>query len=555
MGCHSQCDKPGLAVRQTAEIGHSKGQCLRRLAIAGHKTENRTEERWSYRILDSSRAAYGPSGMRLKRRSAIGYLLSAITAQREALRCWSAVRGGFCASCKIQARYQKSGSTLVLVLGAIVIAAMLAVSYLIFTDNLREQAARTLDQDQREIGLEQQIQETEKLIRDQLQHDSTLDLSDDALAGSSPVFRATVLGQADTTVLKSTPIETATNFPSLKPLSDSDPFAAAQALVHLIDLTAIDKPALNGQRRLSNVQLTVTPEIAVREIPVSQFTVYSAADPFTIAPGTFGVSSQVGRIFSESAITISGAWSSSYPILAKGQITFDSGASLRVADTNSASGPIGLSTNTWTTSSVPNDFFAEARTQLDSKFITGDVLPLENVPSDQIYDSTSERVLNFTLLQAECDLVVIAQGWRPPDADGYWVMVNAPKTGASYSGRLSYPHAGGGQNRSNQSVAFVAYNNKDNNAQIFLAFDYRRIPRNISSVYLAVLDNRGKPASNAIVLVRGAQTLSGPLSIVSPHPIVIAGDFNQTASACSLITDQDVQAQPTDWGSPSVGNL
>jgi hypothetical protein len=442
----------------------------------------------------------------------------------------------------------------VLVLGAIVIAAMLAVSYLIFTDNLREQAARTLDQDQREIGLERQILATEKLIRDQLQHDSTLDLSD-ALANSSPAFRATILGQEDATVLKSTPIETVTGFPNLKPLTDNDPFAAAQALVHLIDLTAIDKRARNGQRRLSNVQLTLTPRIAVREIPVSQFTVYSAADPFTIAPGTFDANGEVGRIFSESSITVSGDWSSSYPILAKGQITFNSGASLRVADANSSSGPIGLSTNTWTPSSVSNDFFAEARTELDSKFITGDVLPLENVPSDQIYDSASGRVLNFGLLQAECDLVVVVQAWRPPDADGYWVMVNAPKTGASYSGWLSYAHAGGGQNHSTQSVAFVAYNNKDNTAQIFLAFDYQGLPSNVSSVYLVVLDNRGKPVSNAVVLVRGAQTLSAPLSIVSPHPIVIAGDFNQTASACSLITDQDVQAQPADWGSPSVGNL
>jgi hypothetical protein len=452
------------------------------------------------------------------------------------------------------AQYQESGSTLILVLGAIAVATMLAVSYLIFTDNLREQAARTLNQDQREIGLEQQILKIEKVIRDQLQHDSAFDLRNPS-ASPSPVFRASIVGQDDTTVLRSTPIETATDFPNLKPLSESDPFAAAQALVHLIDLTATDKPALGGQQRLPNVQLTLSPQIAVREIPVSQFTVYSAADPFTVTTDIFDASGQVGRIFSESSITVSGVWSSSYPVLAKGQINFNIGASLRVADTNSSSGPIGLSTNTWTAGSVPNDFLAEARTRLDAKFITGDVLPLENVPADQIYDSTSGRVLNFALLQAECDLVVVAQAWRVPDADGYRVTVNSPKTGASYTGRLSYGHAGGGRNHSSQSVAFVAYNNKDNAAQIFLAFDYRRLPGNVSSVYLVVFDNSGRPVNNAVVLVRGAQTLTGPLSIVSPHPIVVAGDLNQTANACSLITDQDVQAQPAEWGSSSVGAL
>jgi hypothetical protein len=451
-------------------------------------------------------------------------------------------------------RYRKSGSTLILVLGAIFIAAMIAVSYLVFTDNVREQAARTLNQDQREIGLEEQILQTEKEIRSQLQHASVLVLSDPS-ASPSPVLRASVVGQDDATVLKAMPVETTADFSSLSTLSNSDPFAAARARVHLIDLTAVSKPVFEGQQRLANAQLTLTPQIAVREIPVSQFTVYSAADPFSVAPSIFDLSENVGRIFSESAITVSGTWSSLYPILAKGQITFNSGASLQVSDTNSSSGLIGLSTNTSAIGSNPNEFLASARTQLDSKFITGDVLPLENVPSDQIYDSTSERVLNFTLLQQKCDLSVVAQTSRVADADGYWVSVTAPKTGASYSGLFSYPHAGRAQNRDTQLVPFVAYNNKNDTTQTLLAFDYQRLPSGFSSVYLVVVDGSGKPVKNAVVLVRGAQTLTGPLSIVSPHPIVIAGNFNQTASACSLITDQDVQAQPPDWGTPSVGRL
>ena len=34
--------------------------------------------------------------------------------------------------------------------------------------------------------------------------------------------------------------------------------------------------------------------------------------------------------------------------------------------------------------------------------------------------------------------------------------------------------------------------------------------------------------SNAVVLVRGAGRLAGDLSIVTPHPIIISGDFNVT---------------------------
>ena len=82
-----------------------------------------------------------------------------------------------------------------------------------------------------------------------------------------------------------------------------------------------------------------------------------------------------------------------------------------------------------------------------------------------------------------------------------------------------------------------------------LAFDYAAIrnqpaPRAISiRIYNgAILD------TNAMVLVRGADRLGGDLSIVSPHPIMISGDFNtQPVSgvipAVSLVTSQDVRIE------------
>jgi hypothetical protein len=110
------------------------------------------------------------------------------------------------------------------------------------------------------------------------------------------------------------------------------------------------------------------------------------------------------------------------------------------------------------------------------------------------------------------------------------------------------------------TAPFVAFPNKEDptKAQILLAFDYRRLPKGYSgSIYLVAEDSTGNPAATAILLVRGAQTLNGPLSIVSPHPIVIAGDFNQPtvgdAPACSIITAQDVQTEAADWASATLG--
>jgi hypothetical protein len=451
----------------------------------------------------------------------------------------------------------ESGSTLVLVLGAVVIAAMIAVSYLIFTDNLRERASRTLDQNQQEIAAEQGILEIERQVRRQLLSSASFDLDADQLL---PVpgfsFSATVAGQAGTLLSVSSTVGVA-DIHSLLSLTNEDPFGAAKARVQLIDLTAISKIAPDGQQRLPSVQLTATPQIAVREIPVSQFTVYSAGDPFTIAPTPFDQG--VGRVFSESSIAVAGDVSSLYPIVSKLQVIFK-GASLKVADADSSNGPIGISS----TDTDSNDFWAAARTQFDFRLITSDVLPVESAPLDQIYGASPGGGLNFDLLQAQCDLVVAAQVSAGSDPNNGYPVTTISKTGEFPLGSLSYPpstnsgaKAGSNGGPSKQSVAFAAYSNKDNPTQVLLAFDYGKLPKSFTgSIYLVAQDSGGNPVGNAIIVIRGAKTLSGPLSIVSPHPIVIAGDFNHpTGVACSIITAQDVQTQPADWGSDSLGAL
>jgi hypothetical protein len=87
------------------------------------------------------------------------------------------------------------------------------------------------------------------------------------------------------------------------------------------------------------------------------------------------------------------------------------------------------------------------------------------------------------------------------------------------------------------------------NGVTVLAFDYAAIrnqplPHAISiRIYNgAVLD------TNALVLVRGADRLGGDLSIVTPHPIMISGDFNTQPvdgiiPAVSLVTLQSVQIE------------
>jgi hypothetical protein len=443
---------------------------------------------------------------------------------------------------------RESGSTLILVLAAVFIAALIAVSYLTFTDNLRERAARTLDQDQREITTEQGILKIEEQIREQLISSGFADLG--AVNPNRPLsFDKTLVGQSDSPTLSVGPIVRLEDRANLTSLVNGDPFEAAMARVQLLDVTALSKTISDRKPRLSDVQLTATPQIAVREIPVSQFTVYSAGDPFVIAPTPFGAN--VGRVFSQSTINIAAGFFSAFPVISKDEVTFDSG-SLQFMDADSPNGLVGISMNTemaGPTPGSPHDFLAYARTRFDSRLITNDVLPVECAPVDLLYDTSSGRGLNFDLLQKQCDLTVVAYvGGTFNDKTGYRMTVTG-RNGKSYSTMCP------GEGRPKESVPLVAYPNKDTPGQILLAFDCKRLPGSFTSVYLVAQDNTGKPATNAVVLIRGAQTLNGPLSIVTPHPIVIAGDFNAIGDAfpCSIITSQDIQTQPANWTNDFLG--
>jgi len=454
---------------------------------------------------------------------------------------------------------RETGSTLVLVLGTVVVAAMVATSYLIFTDNLRERSARGLDRERRQISTEQGILEIEKQIRDELLRFASVDLrkNDQAvvLDGGSLSFNARLEQGGE--ILQVEPLLLGAGG-GLAALGNGDLFGAAKARVQLINLTGISEGASDGQQRLADVQLTATPQIAIREIPISQFTVYSAGNSFALAPSPFGA--QIGRVFSQSDITVAGSFSSAYPIVSGGQVNFDQtkNGSVRVADSNSPGGSIGLSTDTGTAvSGVSYEFLANAHTLFDSRIITNDVLPVACAPVDQIYDSASAGGLNFTFLKAQCDLVIVARILGTPNPSTGFQVVPTSKNGISSSALVYTPLNQKGTGPSQQTVAFVAYPQKNNHTQILLAFDYRRLPSGFSgSVYLVAQDSTGKPIKNATVVIRGAQTLSRPLSIVTPHPIVIAGDFNQAAGdapPCSIITAEDVQTQAANWANDSLG--
>jgi hypothetical protein len=459
----------------------------------------------------------------------------------------------------MKSRHQRnrSGSVLVYVLALVVIAGLIAASYLAFVDNQSARTGRNLNQDGFRITTEQALLSLESTIRSELLAHGEVELAKlnrtEAASGISLSLSSKMDGSGGE-LLQVQPFASAHEYEQLPGLGDQDLFGQAHALVTTIDVD-ITASSTVPNVRLPDLNVTDHPQIAVREIPVSQFTVFSAGDPFTLGTAVF--SDDIGRVFSESTLSVSGSFTSEFAIVAGQNVNFQDG-SLQIKNPSDHSASVTLSTDTQS----PN-FLSDARTVLDSKIVTGGVLPINSAALNTVYafgnsGEGASNGLNLSLLEAECDLLVVARPDIPittPHGKQYLVKVAGKVGGKS----LIYPTDTTSVPKSQptpgpQTVVFAAAQNKQNPSQTILTLDYFQlggVP--LGSVFMVVQDPSGNPVANAVILVRGAQQLNGALSIVSPHPIIIAGDFNDGDEAASIITPANLQTVAEDWGSEVFG--
>ena len=456
-----------------------------------------------------------------------------------------------------------SGSVLVYVLVLVVIAGIIGASYLTFVDNQRATTARNLSQDALRISTEQALLSLESAIRNELLTNGEVNLVKlnqlESVAGLSLNLSSTTDGTGNN-VLRVQPFADTGDLGQYIALPDKkDLFGQAYARQTTIDVNITTKSTVPNER-LPELTVTDQPQIAVREIPVSQFTIFSAANSFTLSPA---VSSQdIGRVFSKSTISVSGSFSSQFPIVAGQDVAFTDGKdSLQVKDPSGNDASIQLTSDTRSA-----DFLADARTSLDTRVITGSVLPIDSAPLNSVYETNSgtqaaSNGLNLSLLQAQCSTLVVARPDKPittPNGQKEClVQVGGSVGGAS----LAYPmtatkgnlQSQGTVNR--QTVPFAAAQSKQNPSQTILALDLQAPgAKQLSAIFLVVQDPGGNPLPNAVILIRGARTLAGPVSIISPHPIIVAGDFNDDSQPASIITPANLQTVAADWGSDVFGN-
>ena len=454
-----------------------------------------------------------------------------------------------------------SGSVLVYVLVLVVIAGIIGASYLTFVDNQRATTARNLNQDGLRISTEQALLSLESRIRNDLLTSGEVNLAglnqSGSVAGLSLSLSSTREGTAST-VLRVQAFADSSDSGEYTALPDEkDLFGQASAHQATIDVKITAQSTVPNVR-LPDLTVTDQSQIAVREIPVSQFTIFSAANSFTLSPAV--LSQDIGRVFSKSTISVSGSFSSQFPIVAGQNVAFSDGKdSLQVKDPSGNNDSVQLSSDTESTG-----FLTDARTSLDSRIVTGSVLPIDSAPLNSVYETNNSgqgvsNGLNLSLLKEQCSLLVVAR----PD-----ITVTTP-TGQKeclvkpfpFSANLVYPMTatkGTSQSQGTvirQTVPLAAAQSKQNPAQTILALDFKAPGADqLGSVFLVVQDAAGNTLPNVVILIRGAAKLTGPVSIVSPYPIIIAGDFNDDSQPASIITPANLQTVAADWGSDVFGN-
>ncbi|MBV8277150.1 MAG: hypothetical protein JO170_18095, partial [Verrucomicrobia bacterium] len=248
---------------------------------------------------------------------------------------------------KLKPQRNNSGSVLVYVLVLVVIAGIIGASYLAFVDNQRATTARNLNQDGLRISTEQALLGLESAIRNKLLSNGKVDLASlnlsDTKGGLSLRLSSTTDGTGNT-VLQVQPFADATDFGERKRLLDKkDLFGQAYARQTTIDVNISAQSAVPNVR-LPDLSVTDQPQIAVREIPVSQFTIFSAATSFTLSPAV--LSQDIGRVFSKSTISVSGNFSSEFPIVAGQNVAFTGDKdSLQVKDPSGNNDSVQLSSD------------------------------------------------------------------------------------------------------------------------------------------------------------------------------------------------------------------
>lgn len=415
---------------------------------------------------------------------------------------------------------RENGYVLVVCLGVVVTTAILVLMFLSFVRETEQAAVKREYQDRGEEKIEAGLIALHNTLEDQFQRNAQVEINtlltdtgqtngsvengmyDLAMsaAGSRPLIGASEM-HGDVSLL---------TFPD-------DPFRGALASTVELDVTAI-ATRLGLARPKGNfdfLSLRSTPVLSIRQIPLSEFSLYSWGGGLTLNGAT---TPKIGRTYINGDLNItSGIVNAAYPVTTSGNVNLSGGSDL-VARSEPNAEAIALPVK----STISNEWLSLAKSTQQSTVLTGRDLPMTMI------QAMSKDELTATPLSVAAN----------PQKDQLRLWRQCSRVILEASGTITV------RGNPSEQKDYRAYATRIYDAwgPPVIVFDAKRAAPSVgkTSFYLA------STSETAAVFVRNAAALTSDLTIVTPHPILISGGFNvqRTPHTASLITAQGVFALP-----------
>jgi hypothetical protein len=406
----------------------------------------------------------------------------------------------------------ESGNVLILLLGAVFALAILGTAVFELTDAARDRSLKLADRDRAVSGIEFGMVALRQTVAQEFESQGWVDVANlggDLDQGTGALGSAYYNVDLETQDGPEQIFATQLHNTTLESLSaPDDPFHGASAVVTTFTVTANAQSTINSSDTRFNLPaLQLTPQMSVRQIPVSEFTLFSSATSLTLSQ-----SGDSGRIHSEGDLIISGPVSSLYPVTASGNISLGDNGALVVQPDLPGLAPLSFPFE----STTNNAWLALARSTYRSTILSGRDLPMSMV-----------QAAGIALLTARTQ-----SGATPMTAQELWRQCNRVVLEAG--GKLSVYNAAGAQVTGEEAQGFSGSGGPE------IIFDLSKEPpapgRN--SFYIASSN------PNAVVVLVNGSSLPGDLSVISPHAITVEGGFNTQGRAVSIVSGASVTAIP-----------
>jgi hypothetical protein len=418
-------------------------------------------------------------------------------------------------------QHRNDGSVLVVCLAVVLTTTVLVLMFLSFSQATEQGATKRRYQDRGEERIEVGLMTLRDALLDQFQQNAQVEVA----------TLSTESGQTDGTLeqgmyelkmdaVSSAPVIEASEKHQVMSLLafPDDPFRGAMATTSELDATAealrlgLTKPRGN----YDYLSLRSKPILSIRQIPVSEFSVYSSGGSLTL---NGSITPNIGRLYIHGDLNIDGGIvNASYPVNVSGNINLRGGADL---EARSAPDSEAITFPLETTAS--NEWLPLARSTQQSTVLTGRDLPM-------------------TMIEAASTDELTASPWSAaisPQKEALRLWHQCSRIVLEDSGTVTVRGGKPGEQKDYSAPVKRMYNVW---GPPVIIFDAKRVALNAQKTSFYIASKSG----TAAVLVRNARMLPADLTIVTPHPILISGGFNVqgTPRAASLITAQGVFAVP-----------